>query len=420
MSRSITRRYGWYVVGLLTAINFFNYVDRLVIVTMYDDLRPIFHFGDAQIGALWWAFFIVHGVTTLPLGWLSDRVDRRKIMGLGVIVWSLATFGSAYAVGFLSMLVLRGAIGIGEAAYGPPANALLCEVFPEKKSLVVGLFNGGMFAGACVGMAIGVQVGFPHGFQIVAVPGLVLGFAALSLRVSPGRTMPTASPRFSKILKDAVRVLHVPTLRWMLPGAILISFAAGGYTSWIVDFTVHFKGMTKEQAVPIYFFITLTGGGLGVVVAGWVADRFVRWRAEGRALTMAVGFSAAVPFAILVVVIDHGVPYFICGWFLLFFLPWYNGPMAAIIDDVVDDADAGTAQAAFVFCIHTMGTGLGGFALGLISRLYTLRHAFILPAIALAIAAFCSFMAARHVRADMAARTARAVREPEPVAAAAS
>jgi len=42
------------------------------------------------------AFLIVHALATFPLGWLSDRIDRRKIIGIGVIVWSLATFGSAF------------------------------------------------------------------------------------------------------------------------------------------------------------------------------------------------------------------------------------------------------------------------------------------------------------------------------------
>src|SRR5262249_8448645 len=149
----MTRRYGWYIVALLTAINFFNYVDRLVIVTMYEDLRAKFGFTDDQLGAFWMAFFLVHALATFPLRWLPDRIDRRKIIGFGIIAWSMATLGSAYAWGFVSMLILRSAIGIGEAAYGAPANALLCEIFPSKKSLLVGIFNTGMFLGACVGMA---------------------------------------------------------------------------------------------------------------------------------------------------------------------------------------------------------------------------------------------------------------------------
>jgi hypothetical protein len=48
------------VVALLTLVNFVNYLDRMVVVTMYDDLRRIFHFSNGQLGALSSAFFTVH------------------------------------------------------------------------------------------------------------------------------------------------------------------------------------------------------------------------------------------------------------------------------------------------------------------------------------------------------------------------
>jgi predicted MFS family arabinose efflux permease len=403
----IGRRYAWYIVGLLTAINFFNYVDRMVIVTMYDDLRARFGFTDDQLGAFWLAFFFVHAIATFPLGWASDRFDRRKIIGFGVIAWSLATLGSAYAWGFVSMLVLRGAVGIGEAAYGPPANALLCEVFPGRKAAVVGIFNGGMLLGACVGLAAGGLLGFPRAFQAVALPGLVIGLAALALQVPPERTQPADKARLGRMLLDGVRMLRIPTLRWMLPAGVLISFAAGGYTSWIVDFTIRYKGLTKLQAIPIYFVLIASAGISGVVIAGMVADRLHRIRPSGRALTMALGFFATVPFAIVVVFVDSLVPYFICGWLLNFFIPWYNGPMAAIIDDVVDDADAGTAQATFVPFLHLLGTGPAGLALGICSQYLSLRYAFLMPAAALLGAAICATVASRHVGADMAARAER-------------
>jgi len=407
-----SRSYALYIVGLLTAINFFNYVDRLVMQTMYDDLRRAYGFSDIQLGSFWLAFFVVHAVATFPFGWASDRFDRRKIMGGGIIVWSLATLGSAHAWDYVSMLILRAAIGIGEAAYGPPANALLCEVYPDKKARVVGIFNAGMFAGACVGLAIGGLVGFPHAFHIVAVPGLILGGLVLMLDVPPERTAPADMPAMATMLSDGLRALKVPTLRWMLPSAILISFAAGGYISWIVDFTVHHKmihwDMTYKQVVQYYFVITLVSGVLGVVTAGFIADHLMRITRAGRTLTIAIGFACAVPFAIAVVFIDEKWPFYACGAALLFFLPWYNGPMAAVIDDVVDDRDAGTAQATFVFFLHVVGTGPAGFVLGAISTYWSLRYAFLLPAIAITCAAFCALMASRHVGNDMRARAARA------------
>src|SRR5262249_7168414 len=141
--------------------------------------------------------------------------------------------------------------------------------------------------------------------------------------------------------------------------------------------------------------------------AGMVADRMQRRRASGRALTMSLGFFATVPFAIAVVFIDDHVPFFICGWLLNFFIPWYNGPMAAIIDDVVDDADAGTAQATFVPFLHLLGTGPAGLALGICSQYLSLRYAFLMPAAALLGSAICATMASRHVASDMAARAER-------------
>jgi predicted MFS family arabinose efflux permease len=408
----LSRAYARYVLGLLVAINFFNYVDRMVIVTMYDDLRRHFHFDDTQLGAFWLAFFLVHALATFPLGWAADHFDRRRIIGCGVIAWSLATLGSAYAWGFVSMLFLRGAIGIGEAAYGPSSNAILCEIYPQNKARSVAVFNGGMFAGACCGLAVGWILGFPRAFQVVAIPGLALGTLVLFLRVPPRRATVLGEPnRLQNMLKDGLRALRIPTLRWMLPAGILISFAAGGYITWIVDFTLKYKHMTLAQATKVYAAITLTGGILGVLAGGLVADRLHRRSAAGRPLAVAIGFFASVPFALLILVFDTGAPYFLCSWLLIFFIPWYNGPMAAVIDDVVDDRDAATAQAAFVFFLHTFGTGPGGFVLGFASTHSSLRYAFIVPAIAIFLAGLCSLMAARHAPADARRRRERAAAE---------
>ncbi len=403
-----SRAYGWYVVGVLTAANIFNYIDRLIIVTMYADLRATFNFTDQQLGGLWLALFIVHAIATFPLGWASDHFDRRKIMGLGVIVWSLATLGSAYAVGFVSLLIMRGLVGVGEAAYGPPSNALLCEIFPEKKATVVGIFNAGMLAGACIGLAVGGLVGFPEGFEIVAIPGLILGVLLFVLDVPPERTIQGRRPAMTEMLRDGWRALKVPTLRWMLPSGILISFAAGGYISWIVDFTLRYKGLTQKEATLIYAIIVLTSGIAGVLAGGAIGDRLMKRTPAGRALTVATGFFLAFPFALLVVFVDTHVPFFICGFALLFFIPWYNGPMAAVIDDVVDDDDAGTAQATFVFFLHVLGTGPAGFVLGLMSSRANLRIAFLLPAGAIFLAAVFALLASRRVGADMEAKRRRA------------
>lgn len=414
--RPRSRAYGQYVVGLLTLINFVNYLDRMVVVTMYEDLRRVFHFTNGQLGALTSGFFVVHALTTLPFAWASDRFDRRRIMAFGVMVWSAATIGSAYALGFVSMLLLRAMVGVGEAAYAPPSSAILCEVDPKRKARLNAIYNGGTFAGACAGLYLGGALGFPRAFEVVALPGFVLGALVLTLQVPARRTdlgtsrTPSLGALFKHSLTGIRRTLSIPTLRWMLVSGVLVSFASGGYITWIVDFTVQVKGMSQAEARPLYAVIALTGGILGVLAGGTLGDRWQARSPRGRVLTIAVGFLAAVPFALGVIVIDHGIPFIVTAWLLMFFLPFYNGPMPAVIDDVVDDDQATTAQASFVPFLHILGTGSSATIMGYVSELpgVGMRWAFVLPAIATLLAGFFALYASRFVEQDMQERVSRA------------
>jgi MFS family permease len=399
-----------YTASLLTTINFVNYLDRMVVVTMYDDLRRVFQLTNSQLGALSTAFYIVHALATVPFGWASDRFDRRRVMALAVLVWSAATLGSAYALGFVSLLFLRGAVGVGEAAYGPASNALLCEMDPKRKARLNAIYNGGMFAGACAGLYLGGALGFPRAFTVVALPGFCLGLLVLTLPVAKHRVQERAGVErrslrriWDEMAGGMRRTLRIRTLRWMLASGVLISFAAGGYVTWIVDFTVQVKGMSQDDARPLYAVIALTGGVLGVLAGGYVADRLQARTPRGRVLTMALGFFCAFPFCVGVIVVDHGWPYIVIAWLLMFFIPFYNGPMPAVIDDVVDDREATFAQAAFVPFLHILGTGSAALLVGMVSdiRGVGLRGAFILPALATLLAGVCAYRASCFVREDM-------------------
>jgi predicted MFS family arabinose efflux permease len=405
-----SRAYAWYVLALLTGMNLFNYIDRFVIYAMYDDLRRIFGFSNAQLGAFSSAFFVVHAVLILPFGWAGDRYDRRKLVAFGVILWSLATLSAAYAVGFVTLLLAMGVIGLGEAAYGPVAYTVLCESFrPDEKSKIIGIFNLGTIAGAALGLVAGLLLGFPSAFQIVALPGLVLGVMALYLDVPPLRTnLVKKSTRLRTMFTDAVRVMNFRTLRWLLAGSILISFAAGGYISWFADFIQQNKGFTKTGAIWTLAPIVFTAGPLGVVAGGLFGDAMLRRVPYGRVLAMAVGFAMAVPSALAAIYIDHGWGFFVPAFFLMFFIPFYNGPMVAVIDDVVDDADANSAQGSWIFLLHLLGTAPSSYAVGLASDYIGLRNAMLLPTAATFLAAVFCFVGCRFVEGDMAARTKRA------------
>ena len=390
----LSRRYAWYVLGLLTALNFVNYVDRQMIVGMYDEFQRHFGLTNPQFGALNSSFFVVHSLTTIPLAWLADHFDRRKVLAIGAIVWSLATLGTVWAGGFTMLLVLRGLVGVGEAAYLPVSNALLAESFrPDEKSKVVGIFNGGMFAGACIGIYAGVRLGIPTAFEVVALPGVLLGVVVWFLRVPPHRVDVHVKPTLAAMFRDAYRSLRTRTGFWMLLAGVLISFTAGGYIGWFVKFIDDYQGLTPLQATERLFWIVMTAGPTGVIVGGLVADWLYRRRRHGRPLAIALGS-----------LYSTGVTYFVFAWLICFFLPWYNGPMAAVIDDIVDDDKAATAQGAFSTVLHLLGTAPGFVVVGWLIEPWGLRAALLLPTATILLAALACLAGARTVIADMRAK----------------
>jgi MFS family permease len=173
---------------------------------------------------------------------------------------------------------------------------------------------------------------------------------------------------------------------------------------------VQVKGMSQPQARPLYAAIALTGGIAGVLAGGYIADRMQARTPRGRVLTMAFGFLAAFPFCIGVIVLDRGAPYVVVAWLLMFFIPFYNGPMPAVIDDVVDDDEATRAQAAFVPFLHVLGTGSAALLIGYASEIpgVGLRGAFALPALATLGAGLLAWRASHFVAEDMRAKRERA------------
>src|SRR3982750_4390764 len=89
-------------LGLLLAINLFNYIDRQVLAAVEPSIRAAFFLpGDVNAmaisGTLGSAFLITYMLTAPVLGFLSDRFSRWLIIGCAVILWSLATAASGLA-----------------------------------------------------------------------------------------------------------------------------------------------------------------------------------------------------------------------------------------------------------------------------------------------------------------------------------
>ncbi len=387
------------MLGLLALANFLHYANRNVVVTMYDDLRASFAFSNAELGLLTTAFMVTHAPATVFFGWLSDRVERRRVLSFGLLVWSLAALGCALADGVVSMLAARAIVGLGTAACVPVSNALICEyVRPENKARAVSVFNFGLFLGGAAGTVVGAKLGLPLAFVVLGAPGLAIAMLVASMRVEARQTLAPASPVSTSA--SLARLLRVSTYRFTVLGAVLMAFAAGSYLAWFFDFLKTSKGASEDQALLI-LGVSLVTGLFGVITGGWLGDRLSRTRAYGRQAAVAIGIAASVPLALAVIFLPLGPIFYVCSWLLMFTINWYHGPLAASVDDLNPADSAGLAQGLYIAAMHMLGTAPAAFLVGVIAEHSSLQSALLVPTGAMVLAAGCFLASFAGVAGDL-------------------
>jgi predicted MFS family arabinose efflux permease len=129
--RPVRRRYAWSVFGIVFALMVVDYVDRQVVVSMFPQLKVQWRLSDGQLGGLVSVVSLVVAVGTVPLSILADRWGRVKSMFVMALVWSSATMACGYARDYRDLLLARGLVGLGEAAYGSAGAALLASGRPR-------------------------------------------------------------------------------------------------------------------------------------------------------------------------------------------------------------------------------------------------------------------------------------------------
>ncbi|MCX7878806.1 MAG: MFS transporter, partial [Ignavibacteria bacterium] len=246
-----------------------------------------FNLSDFQLGLTGTVFMIVHATASVPLGILADKWIRKKIIAIGVSVWSLATFLSGLVQNFTQLLIARGTVGIGEASYAPAATSLIAENYPpEKRAKANSVFHLGMFFGGTLGMMlagiIGTHLGWRACFFIVAIPGIILAWSALKIRETEHKHRNTSDVNYSNILKLFKTSEYIMTL---LSG-IMLTFTSSAIISWMTQFFIRYHGYKVDEASVIIGISVLIGGPLGIYSGGYISDLLLHRFSIPRSLSM--------------------------------------------------------------------------------------------------------------------------------------
>ena len=178
----------WGLLAILTVINILNFVDRQLLPSFANYIKPELGLTDTQWGLLTGLFFIVfYAVAGLFMGMLADLTHRPRLIAAAIALWSLLTAASGAAKGFVSMAIPRAFVGVGESALTPASMSLLADRFPSTKlSLAVAIYYLGVPIGAGASLLIagflGPMIGWRNCFYLLGAIGLVLAVGMLFVR----------------------------------------------------------------------------------------------------------------------------------------------------------------------------------------------------------------------------------------------
>jgi MFS family permease len=367
-------------MGLLLAINMFNYIDRQVLAAVEPWIRATFFSATdvnamAISGTLGSAFLITYMLTAPVLGWLSDRFSRWLIIGAAVILWSLATAASGLAVTFAMLFATRVLVGIGEGGYGPAAPTILADLFPlETRGRILALFCAAIPVGSALGYVLGGAVvthfhSVPEGerwryaFYFAAIPGLLLGLWALFQRDPRASAGARSAPQRAR---RADYYVLARTRSYVLNCAAqtAMTFAVAGIGFWVAAY-LKFRG-EPGSATQIFGIIIAGSGLISTLAGGWLGDR-LRTRMSGSYFFVSgVGMFIAAPLFVAMLFTP-----FPQAWWLLavsvFFMFLNTGPSNTALANVALPKVRATAFALNILVIHALGDVLAFPTIGYIA-----------------------------------------------------
>jgi MFS family permease len=372
---------------LLTALNFFNYVDRNVLFAVQPLIQHEFKIDDAQMGFLTTVFFICYMVAAPLIAPLADRYQRKWIMAAGAVVWSVATLLSAVTHNYDELLLRHLIVGIGEATFVVIAPAFLSDLFPEsKRGRVMGLFYLSLPVGSAFGYVVGGVLGHRYGwrmpFLVGAIPGLLLACGMLFVR-EPERGASDHLP--NSIERGTMLGLLRNKAFWTVSlGMAMMTFAVGGMQVWMPTFLTRVRGVPLDRANLIFGGMTVVAGTVATLFGGWVGDRLLRRTPAAYQLVSATGMLLSIPAVVGAIYLTGSVMY-VCILLGEFFILLNTAPLNAALVNSVAAPIRATAIAVNLFVIHLLGDAFSPTLIGYISDRTNLQIAMVAMIVAVAL-----------------------------------
>jgi MFS family permease len=277
-----------------------NAADRQIFPTLLPAIRQAFGYDLQIAGLLATIFTLGLAVAGLPAGHIVDRVSRKTIILIAMVIYSAFTLATIFAQGFWDMLFYRAMTGIGEGMQMAALFAAIGSYFHQRRSFFIGwlivAYGVGAFLGPRVG-AVLAQAASNWQAPFVWFAGAGLVIAALVLVFVPRDFTENAGPR-REATADQAAFAHVPEALWnrnvilAAVGCIILGYSLYGFIGLYTTYLKEVLSFSPTDAAAAFSFFGL--GGLVSFAGGWLGDRFPQRWVTALAFALLSGVSYAM------------------------------------------------------------------------------------------------------------------------------
>lgn len=291
----------WQVVAMLFTIAAVNYADRSATTSVFPLLRRDLGLNDLEMAATGSLFLWAYAVGSPLAGHLADRVSRSRMVVGSLIGWSLVTLATGCVVSTRQLLIARMLLGAAECVYLPSAVALIADHHSARtRASAMGVhlagLNFGLVGGGALAGYMGEHYGWRVGFFVLGSAGLALAAMASVVLSDQGqfrRVEGTVPRRTAASLRT---LLAVPSYWIVVAQAMVVAVGIWMFINWLPLYFRETFGMSLTGAGFFGTFMLQGAGTLGILVGGYMSDRFASGRRERRMLLQGMCYLAATPF----------------------------------------------------------------------------------------------------------------------------
>jgi MFS family permease len=378
-----------WLLMLLTMSVVLSFADRGLTAILLDPIKADLGLSDVQMSLMMgFSFSVIYSLAALPLGALVDRLNRKRMIAIAIISWSLMTMLCGLAQGFGQFVTGRMGLGVAEAVLGPAAFSLIRNSFPAMQrgrafavfnsSHLIGTGSALLVGGSLFGLAsrgglarVPVVDGLHPWQQVMVLLGLIglpFGLLVLTMR-EPRRAEPAGAASFvagfAEALRHAARNKAVLLPFWA--GVALFALAQGGAT-WTA-MVIH-----RSWDVPIPAIGRVLGplqivvGLIGSLTLGVIMDTFAQ---RGRRDAPFFVCMVSLTLSAIAMAAQFAIPSLraasIVYVFQIFFFAAHAVAASAGLALIAPPALAGKLQAITGLASNLIGLALGPTAVALVS-----------------------------------------------------